>query len=239
MPDATVEPPAVWVLSQSWRHVLFAHWPVDTARLRRLVPPPLELDLFENQGWVGLAALIVSDSRAFSLVPLPVPGAFAEVNVRTYVRDRGRPGVYFLTLQAASAAAVALGRGAYSLPYCLSEGAAKASRGRVEFSSRRRLPRREAAFAARYWPLGRPRSLSRGTLARWLIERRHLFTVDSTGRVLGCEVEHKPWLVAKAHAEISANTVPAACAVRLPAIAPMAHYAERQEVRISQPRLLS
>lgn len=226
---------AVWVLSQSWRHVLFAHWPVDTEELRKLVPAPLELDVFENQAWAGFVSLEVRDLRAFAVVPVPVPSSFAEVNVRTYVRYHGQPGVLFLSLEAASPAAVAVGRAAYSLPYTLADAGLRAARGRVEFESTRRMAKKTAEFSARYWPSGRPRRLSRGTLGRWLLERHRLFAVGSSGRVLTCEVEHKPWQASHARAEVSAGALASACGLKLPRIAPMTLYAERQDARVSQP----
>jgi hypothetical protein len=37
-----------------WRDLLFAHWAVDAAVLRRLIPKGLELDLLDGQGYVPL-----------------------------------------------------------------------------------------------------------------------------------------------------------------------------------------
>lgn len=41
-------------MRQSWRDLLFAHWPVDAAALRPLVPPQLTLE--EHGGTVAAAA---------------------------------------------------------------------------------------------------------------------------------------------------------------------------------------
>lgn len=43
-----------WVMAQTWCDLLFAHWPVPAAVLRRVVPPELELDLWEGEGWLGV-----------------------------------------------------------------------------------------------------------------------------------------------------------------------------------------
>jgi len=37
-------PERPWVIAQSWRHLLFAHWRVPAAVLRPLVPAALELE---------------------------------------------------------------------------------------------------------------------------------------------------------------------------------------------------
>jgi hypothetical protein len=37
-------PAGPWVMAQSWHDLLFAHWPVDVAALRPLLPPQLQID---------------------------------------------------------------------------------------------------------------------------------------------------------------------------------------------------
>ena len=39
---------------QSWHDLLFAHWPVPAAAVRRLVPAGLEIDEHEGTSWVGV-----------------------------------------------------------------------------------------------------------------------------------------------------------------------------------------
>ena len=48
---------------------------------------------------------------------LPWISAFPELNVRLYVERDGRPGVWFLSLDAANALAVWAGRRFFHLPY--------------------------------------------------------------------------------------------------------------------------
>lgn len=47
-------PSGPWVLRQRWRNLLFAHWPVATARLRHLVPAGLAIEEFGGTSWVGI-----------------------------------------------------------------------------------------------------------------------------------------------------------------------------------------
>ena len=47
-------PQSPWIMTQTWNDLLFAHWPVDAARLRSLVPASFDLDTFEGQAWVGI-----------------------------------------------------------------------------------------------------------------------------------------------------------------------------------------
>jgi uncharacterized protein YqjF (DUF2071 family) len=101
---------------QNWRSLLFMHWPVPVDVMRELVPDSLELDLFEGTAYVGVVPFAMQGVR-----PRWSPGRlafnFLETNVRTYVCHRGRPGVYFFSLEAASRIAVWAARKFWGLPY--------------------------------------------------------------------------------------------------------------------------
>ena len=47
-------PDRPWVMTQSWHDLLFAHWSLDPAVVRALVPSELPLDLFDGLAWVGV-----------------------------------------------------------------------------------------------------------------------------------------------------------------------------------------
>ncbi len=124
---------------QRWRELLFLHWPMPPGALRPLVPPALELDLFEGAAWVTLIPFEIVESR-----PRGVPGAladrFLEVNLRTYVRGPGgEPGIYFWSLEASSLLAVVGARLVYGLPYFPARMSMRRAGMRVEYISRRRL----------------------------------------------------------------------------------------------------
>jgi uncharacterized protein YqjF (DUF2071 family) len=53
-PDTRIADP---IMRQNWRDVTFLHWRVDSALVRRLIPPQLEPDIFDGSGWVGLVPL--------------------------------------------------------------------------------------------------------------------------------------------------------------------------------------
>jgi len=72
-----------------WVDLLFMHWPVPADALRPLIPPGLELDTFEGRAWLGVVPFGMQDVAPRFLPAPPGPGAFPELNVRTYVRRRG------------------------------------------------------------------------------------------------------------------------------------------------------
>jgi Uncharacterized conserved protein (COG2071) len=47
------KPSAPWLMTQSWNSLLFAHWRVDVAEMRRAVPDAFDLDLFDGEAWLG------------------------------------------------------------------------------------------------------------------------------------------------------------------------------------------
>lgn len=111
------QPPAG---SQSWRELLFLHWEVDPQVIRPLVPDPLQLDLVGGRALVGLVPFQMANVRSVRW-PWRLTADFGETNVRTYVVHRGRPGVYFLSLDAASLLATLGARIGWGLPYFWSD----------------------------------------------------------------------------------------------------------------------
>ena len=105
-------------MRQKWRELLFLHWPIPTVDLRPLVPPQLDLDLFDGTAYVGLVPFTMKGVRPVGLPPVAGLSRFHETNVRTYVHRAGRdPGVWFFSLEAANPIAVSLARSLYHLPY--------------------------------------------------------------------------------------------------------------------------
>ena len=110
-------PSAPWLMTQSWNSLLFAHWRVDVAEMRRAVPDVFELDLFDGEAWLGVVPFHMTNVGLRAAPALPWLSAFPELNVRTYVRVSDRPGVYFFSLDAGRRLAVAAARALLNLPY--------------------------------------------------------------------------------------------------------------------------
>src|SRR3989442_10662915 len=156
-----------WLLSQRWSDLLFAHWPVEPNALAGRLPTGVEPDLHEGKAWVAIVAFRMLDTRpAFAprrLTLAPIP----ELNVRTYVRVEGVPGVWFLSLDASSPFFVNAGRALYGLPYRLARMATVIDGERVHYLS----SRRGACFSARYEPTGPASRPEPGSLEAFPLER--------------------------------------------------------------------
>jgi uncharacterized protein YqjF (DUF2071 family) len=182
-------PAAPWVMAQTWRDLLFAHWPLPAAALQALLPPALTVDAFDGQGWLGIVPFKMSGVRPRGLPAAPWLSAFPELNVRTYVRlrDRGieKRGVYFFSLDAANPVAVQIARRTFWLPYFDAQMRAHNDGRTVHYASRRiHRGAAPADLAAGYMPTGAVYHAQPGDLDHWLTARYALYTVDRRGRPL-------------------------------------------------------
>ncbi len=227
MPD---EP---WVMFQSWRRLLFAHWPLPSSDLRPFVPPELALETFDGSAWIGITPFQLCDLQVRPLPPLPGVSSFPELNLRTYVRRGDRPGIFFFSLDAGNRVAVAAARTLYRLPYFHAEMSMEEEGDWIRYRSRRGED--AAHFVGRYRPTGRVFTAEPGSLEHFLTERYALYTV-SGGTVLRGDIHHPPWPLQTAEADIERNTVAAAAGIALPPGGPLLHYSERQDTIIWLPR---
>ncbi|MGC1784105.1 MAG: DUF2071 domain-containing protein [Acidobacteriaceae bacterium] len=230
-------PQKPWVMTQRWHSLLFAHWPVPAEEIAPLLPRGLVVDGFAATGWVGVVPFTMDRIRFRGLGSVPGASKFAEMNLRTYVRDErtGTPGVYFFSLDAANPAAVLVARTWFHLPYFWAKMRVQERPGGwIQYESRRLLASTSVRFRATYRGLGpqsRQRS-ARDTIEYFLTERYCLFTHNRRGQLLQGDIHHAPWPLEAAEAEIEVNTLPAAHGIRLPDIPPVLHFARSQSVVI-------
>lgn len=215
-------------MSQTWNDLLFAHWPVDPTVLRRVVPAPFELDLFDGAGWVGVVPFHMTNVAPRLVPALPWVSAFPELNVRTYVRVGDRPGVYFFSLDAGNSVAVGAARTLLNLPYFAADMLVEVD-GEVQYWSRRPAPP-HPELAATYRGLGAPRPPVPGTLEYFLTERYCLYAVSHRHVPYRLDIHHPPWPLESATAKISTNTMADAAGIQLPNVAPLLHFAKRQDM---------
>jgi uncharacterized protein YqjF (DUF2071 family) len=215
---------APWLVAMDWIDALFLHWPVDADVLRALIPRDLELDVMEGSAWIGIVAFAIAGARARVVPPRLALRTFGEVNVRTYVTGGGRPGVWFLSLDAASRTTVAAGRSLLRLPYYDARITAACAGAAYVY----RLERTDArAAAARFDAQARiangVRTAAPGSLEHALVERYCFFTADRRGRTVRGDVAHPPWPLRDATVTVAENTLLAAAGIPASAEAPLVH----------------
>jgi uncharacterized protein YqjF (DUF2071 family) len=232
-------PAGRWIMAQSWHDLLFAHWPVEQAALRRHIPPKMEIDTFQGQAWLGVVPFRMSGVRLRGTPAVPWLSAFPELNVRTYVVANSKPGVWFFSLDAANRIAVALARAWFHLPYFRARMSCEERSGWIEYKCAR--SHRGAACGVlngRYRAIGEKFSAAPGSLEHFLTERYCLYTTDGVGQVISGEIHHAPWPLQAAEAELVSNTMPEAAGIYLAPAKPLLHFSKRQDVVVWQPQRL-
>ena len=223
-------PDGSWLQGQTWCDLLFAHWQVPPERLRELVPRTLPLHLYEDgSAWLGITPFVVTGLRARGTPPLPWLSRFPELNVRTYVEVGGKPGIYFLNLDAARRAAVIAARRTYRLPYFHARMRVDKDGARVDYGSERiDCSGPPARFQGSYAPSA---ARTDDHLARWLAERYCAYTVDERLRPLRIEIHHPPWPLQPAEGELDGQGMADQIGIRL-AGDPLLHFSARQDTLI-------
>lgn len=218
-------PKGPWVLTQYWRNLLFAHWPVPPELVQGLLPRGLKVHSFNGQAYVAVVPFSMNAVRPRGA---PFGVDFLELNVRTYVEPDG---VYFWSLEANSPLAVWGARNFFHLPYMDARMSLDTDGEWIGYQSERtHRNEKPARFHARYRPL--PQSYRADELATWLTERYCLYTTDRTGAIYRGDIHHVRWPLQLAEAEFFENTMASAAGLELPATPPLLHYSREIEVAI-------
>jgi uncharacterized protein len=236
----TLRPRRLAVMRMIWRDLLFLHWPVPAEALRALVPPQLELDLFDGTAYVGLVPFTMTGVRPVGVPPVPGLSSFHETNVRTYVRLGDRdPGVWFFSLDAANRIAVKLARSLFHLPY-------RYARMFLEHEPRSRLNSPAtilyagvrhrpgplpASYAIRALPTGTVQPAHPGTLEHFLAERYFLYSLRKNQLYQG-QVHHTTYPLQPVDLLSFDESLLAAAGLDRPTTTPIAHFATGVNVEV-------
>jgi uncharacterized protein YqjF (DUF2071 family) len=219
-------PSRPWIFRQSWRDLAFLHWPIAAEKLRPLVPPSLAIEEFEGSSWIGVVPFRMTGVMLRPLPDLPWVSAFPELNVRVYVERDGKPGVWFLSLDAANPVAVWGARRFFHLPYHLAGMSLVEHAGAIRYRSRRA----GAEFVARYRPTSDVYRAARGTLEHWLTERYCLYALAPDGSLWRNDVHHPQWPLQSASVEIVENSMLAPHGLEVEGPPALVHFARRLDV---------
>jgi len=214
---------------QKWRSLLFMHWSIPVEALRPIVPPELELDLYQGQAYIGIVPFEMLDVRSWWM-PQRIALNFLETNLRTYVVHKGRPGVYFVSLEAASPLAVWAAKRIWSLPYFHAAISMREEEGIVHYQSKRTQPTGDHSVRYRVGdalPVSQP-----GTLEHFFLERYLLFLTQGRNTLVG-QVYHTPYPAHTAEVlEVEDSLATAAGLPQLQGLPELAHYSPGVDVEI-------
>jgi uncharacterized protein YqjF (DUF2071 family) len=223
-------PRGPWVARQTWHDVLFAHWPVAVSALRPFVPAALDVQEFDGTAWVGLVPFRMTGVTARWMPPIPWLSAFPEMNLRLYVAHRDRPGVWFVSLDAARAAAVWAARRFFHLPYHRASMVVRREGSRVHYHSERIGTPGPVDFVGTYWPTGAEFEATPGSIEHFLTERYCLYAERRDGTLATVEIHHRPWPLHRADATIDVNRVATGQGLAAGGTPALLHFAPRLDV---------
>lgn len=169
---------------QEWNEVVFLHYKVNEQLLRTFVPNQLELDQFNGECWVSIVAFNMEQIHPRLLPSIDSVSNFHELNIRTYVKSNGKPGVYFLSIEASKSMSCLLAQKISKLPYKV----AKMRRKNNCFESDNKSTKN---FFSIQYSIGEEVH-QKNNLEYWLTERYALFQ-DYKKDIYGFEVHHKAW----------------------------------------------
>ncbi len=220
-----------WVMAQSWQKLLFAHWAIDPNTIRPLIPKQLELDTFDGKAWIGVVPFLMNHVHLRGMPEVPMTNRFPELNVRTYVCQGDKAGVWFFSLDAKSRLAVRVARMLFRLPYHDARMTLEVENHVVRYESNRvHRQTGDADFQATYQATSEPYYAEVDSLEHWLTERYCLYAQDKRGQLYRGEIHHHPWALQNAIANIDLNTMAHASGIPLPNDEPLLHYVENIDV---------
>jgi uncharacterized protein YqjF (DUF2071 family) len=214
-----------------WHDICFAHWRADAEALARRLPPNVEIDRFDGTAWISVVPFRMTNVHARYLPTLPGFYDVPEINLRTYVRVGGLPGVWFFSLDAASPLVVESARITTGLPYFHARIEHHEDDSGIVYRSTR-TDRRSigGTFAAQYRPQDRGSCAANGSLEAFLHERYHFFTTRGNRLVDGA-IHHTPWQLHPIAIDISRNTMGDLIATTLSDKPDAAYFARALDVR--------
>lgn len=214
-------PSTPWRWRQSWLDLAFLHYRVPDSVLRSRIPGALEIDRHDNTAWVSVVPFRMADFMRGNL-PCPPPfRSFPELNVRTYVRRDGKPGVWFFSLDADCWPLVVGARLRFGLPYFKATMHLERCGDGYRLRSERRAG--SVNFAARYRPVGPVFQARPGSFEHWVAERYCLYTVRGAD-LLRLEVHHAPWPLQMAEIEVEHSDLLRAAGLEALDPTPVVHF---------------
>ncbi len=195
-----------WSWRQSWNDLLFVHYRIDVKDIRHLVPIELKIQEFDGSSWIGIVPFKMNKVMRRPFPNLPWFSYFLELNVRLYVEYNGKPGVWFLSLDATNPVVVWAGNQFFNLPYKNAQMSTFKKENLIFYTSERKNVSIPAAFEAQYQITSDIFYAKPNTLESFLTERYCFYTKTNKG-IQRADVHHVPWPLQLAEGQIFKNTL--------------------------------
>jgi len=177
-------PEGNWAYYQEWNRALFLHWVVPYELLRKYVPSNLNIDTIDGKCYVSLVAFTMEKIRPKFLPSVGYISDFDEINVRKYIDNDHKKGVYFLNIEAGKLLSAFVAKTISGLPY------EKAIIHRTDKMYHSENTKKgftlDAAFEINQ------KITHKTDLDKWLTERYCLY-LDKDNELYRYDIHHKEW----------------------------------------------
>jgi uncharacterized protein YqjF (DUF2071 family) len=175
-----------WKYYQEWNNALFLHWTIPLEVLQSCVPQKLKLDNFNGDFYVSLVAFTMQKIRPKNLPAIKYISDFHEINLRTYICNDGKRGVYFLNIEAGKMLSAFIAKSLSGLPY------EKANINRTK-NKYRSTNNNKCYHLDTEFEIGQDLS-DKTDLDKWLTERYCLY-FDKDNEIFRYDIHHKEWRI--------------------------------------------
>lgn len=214
-------------MRQHWRDLLLTHWPISPKMLRPHIPSHLQIDTFGHYAWVGVVIFEIDGIYPRGFSTLSLTPKFSEINVRTYVKYDGKPGVYFLSLDVKHWASLFIAKKWYHLPYHPAQVSIQKKGETFHYNSIRKCETKIPIICkGTYTPLPEVYFPETGTLDYWLTERYCFFSIDKEDNIYCTEIHHPPWPLQKVVTEPCMNSLFSLFHFDLTSVGPISHFSK-------------
>lgn len=229
------------VMKQGWYDLAYIHFRYSVEEVARILPDGLEVDVCDGSAWVGLIPFSMRGIGVPGMPAVPYLGSFPEVNVRTYVRRNGVPGVWFCSLDINRLLPTIVARTTYTLPYCFGKASNKRVGDELHTMVERRWPRGSASTKIQLKilePIIEPSPLEVFLSARW-----GLYTTTRGGSLRYAPISHEPWRLQRAEIIELNDSLIEAAGFAAPTVAtngePNVMFSSGVSVRVGLPKRVS
>jgi len=177
-----------WIYYQEWNKAVFLHWEVNPNLIKSMLPKGIELDIINGKTWVSLVAFDMNNISVKRTLKPPYIADFQEINIRVYVIYNGKPGVYFLSMEANKQLSCTVLKNTSKLPYRYS----KMNRSEFLFQSKNNTYNDSFNLECNIENI----SIKKDKTDLWLTERYALFQ-DYKNYIIEYDIHHIEWPIQK------------------------------------------
>ncbi|MFM8955664.1 MAG: YqjF family protein [Actinomycetota bacterium] len=228
------------VMKQGWYDLAYIHFRYSVEEVAKVLPAGLEVDVCDGSAWVGLIPFSMRGIGVPGLPAVPYLGSFAEINVRTYVRHNGVPGVWFCSLDINRLLPTIVARTTYTLPYCFGRASNKRVGDELHTRVERRWPRGDRAANTNIRLKIGEQIVAPSPLEIFLSARWGLYTTTRGGSLRYAPISHEPWKLHRAELVSLDDSLIEAAGFAKPTIAnngePQVMFSPGLPVRVGLPR---